>query len=122
MAIISSRKTITPYVTKDGSQIFELMHPEQQGNRQQSLAEALVMPGQKTLSHLHKVSEELYHITQGQGLMTLDNETFSITQGDTVCIPPGCSHCIENNGEVDLHILCMCSPPYSHDDTEITEP
>ena len=36
---------IPAYVTKDGSEIRELMHPAQHGNRLQSLAEATVAPG-----------------------------------------------------------------------------
>ncbi len=113
---------ITAYITKDGSEIRELMHPDGQGNRQQSLAEARVPPGGRTLLHRHHLSEELYHITAGQGEMTLGNECFSVTAGDTVCIPPGSAHCIENTGADMLIILCCCSPAYSHDDTDIMTP
>ena len=38
---------IPAYVTKDGSVIRELLHPDHHGNRQQSLAEATVPPGGK---------------------------------------------------------------------------
>ncbi len=58
---------IAPYLTKDGSEIRELMHPDQHGNRRQSLAEALVPAGKRTLLHRHLTSEELYHITSGEG-------------------------------------------------------
>jgi len=109
------------FTTRDGSLIRELMHPAQHGNRQQSLAEAIVKPGQTTILHRHRRSEELYHITQGQGLMTLGNEQFVVQASDTVCIPPGTAHCVLNTGDIDLHILCCCSPPYSHDDTELLD-
>lgn len=62
--------TVIPYITKDGSEIRELMHPSFQGNKLQSLAEATVPVGTKTLLHKHAVTEELYHITRGSGLMT----------------------------------------------------
>ena len=114
----STYATAEPYRTKDGSMIRELMHPSVQGNRLQSLAEAIVEPGQETMLHLHRLSEELYHITAGQGLMTLGTEQFAVGVGDTVCIPPGTLHCIRNTGEVALKILCCCAPPYSHEDTE----
>ena len=39
--------------------------------------------------------------------------------GDTLCIKPGTPHHIKNTGTTPLHILCMCSPPYSHEDTEL---
>ena len=92
----------TPYVTKDGSVIRELMHPAHHPVRGQSLAEARVAPGGRTATHVHRVSEELYHVTQGRGRMTLDGEIFEVRQGDTVLIPPGTPHSIENAGEGEL--------------------
>ena len=77
---------VKPYVTKDGSEIRELMHPVQQGNRMQSLAEATVAPGVTTVLHRHRVTEEIYHITAGRGWMTLGDERFEVAAGDTVCI------------------------------------
>jgi len=110
---------IAPYQTRDGSQIRELMHPDRHGNRTQSLAEAVVLPGQETLLHKHLRTEELYHITAGQGLMTLGDDRFEVGVGDTVLIPPGTAHCIRNVGGDMLRILCSCSPAYSHEDTEV---
>ena len=107
------------YVTKDGSLIRELMHPALHGNKNQSLAEAIVHPGQSTTLHRHQQTEEIYFITQGQGLMTLGEQQFAVQATDTICIPPGSAHCIANTGQIDLHILCSCSPAYSHDDTEL---
>ena len=111
--------TIQPYITKDGSQIRELMHPSVHGNRNQSFAEATVPPHTQTALHVHKLTEEIYHVTHGMGLMTLGDEKFAVTSGDTVCIAPGTPHCIENTGAAALRILCACSPAYSHDDTEL---
>jgi len=109
----------TPYVTRDGSIIRELMHPQQDGSRNQSLAEATVAAGQKTRLHRHHESEELYFITAGQGRMTLGSEQLEVRVGDSICIAPGTPHCIENTGSGDLVFLCSCSPAYRHDDTEL---
>jgi mannose-6-phosphate isomerase-like protein (cupin superfamily) len=108
---------VPAYETKDGSEIRELMHPDRHGNRRQSLAEAIVYPGQETVLHQHIHSEELYYITAGTGLMTLGDAKFEVHTGDTICIMPGTPHCIQNSGSEPLKILCCCSPPYSHDDT-----
>jgi mannose-6-phosphate isomerase-like protein (cupin superfamily) len=112
-------RDIPPYETRDGSQIRELMHPSLHAAQNQSLAEARVFPGQKTVLHRHHLSEEFYHVTAGSGVMTLGDEQFRVEAGDTVCIPSGTPHCIENDGNTDLTILCCCSPAYSHDDTEL---
>lgn len=110
---------ISAYTTKDGSQIRELMHPQQHDNEKQSLAEAIVYPGDKTRLHRHQHTEELYHVTRGTGLMTLGDRQFEVVAGDTVAIAPGTPHCIENTGQDNLHILCCCAPAYSHEDTEL---
>jgi mannose-6-phosphate isomerase-like protein (cupin superfamily) len=109
----------TPCVTKDGSAIREPMHPAVHGNRTQSLAEATVPPGSETLLHRHRVTEALYHITAGDGVMTLGSETFEVRAGDTVCNSPGTPRRIRNTGAAPLRILCACAPAYAHEDIEL---
>ncbi len=112
---------IEPYVTLDGSLIRELMHPRTRGNRAQSLAEATVTIGATTRLHRHTKTEELYHFTDGEGLMTLGDEVFPVKQGDTVCIHPGTAHRVQNTGDRPLKILCCCTPPYADTDTELLD-
>lgn len=110
------------YITRDGSEIRELMHPDNNEHcLNQSLAEAIVQPGQTTLLHRHHLSEEIYYITRGSGQMTLGTGHFPVSENDSIVIPPGTPHCIQNPGKIPLHILCCCSPAYQHDDTELIE-
>ena len=108
---------IKAYITKDGSSIKELMHPDHHNVKNQSLAEATVPTGIKTALHLHKKTEELYFISSGIGDMTLGDDTFRVSPGDTICIPPNTPHCIFNCGPDELKFFCACSPAYSHEDT-----
>lgn len=112
---------IESFTTADGSTIRELMHPEQHGNQNQSLAEATIAAGSETRLHKHMITEELYHITEGRGEMTLGDNEFTVTRGDTIYIKPGTPHRIRNIGNVDLKLLCCCSPRYSHADTELLD-
>ena len=50
-------KDIEAFVTKDGSVIRELMHPNVHGNCNVSFAEAVVAPGNTT--HLHKYAKQV---------------------------------------------------------------
>lgn len=115
----TERDRILPYVTKDGSEIRELMHPSAHGSRAQSLAEARLAPGTATTLHAHGKTEEIYHFLAGRGVMTLGNQRFPVAAGDTVCIPPGTPHCLHNDGAETLVLLCCCAPPYAHGDTEL---
>ena len=119
--IRSACARIEPYVTRDGSLVRELMHPAVQGNRAQSLAQAVVPAGATTLLHRHRLTEEIYHFTQGQGRMRVGGHVFEVAAGDTVCIPPGAAHNLENTGSIEMQLLCACTPAYSHDDTELLD-
>ncbi len=121
MLIKSSGRNVETYTTKDGSEIKELIHPMVHGNTAQSVAEATVPAGASTLLHRHMVTEEIYHILSGSGIMTMGDVLIDVEEGDSVCIIPGTPHNIKNISAEDLRILCCCSPAYSHDDTEIME-
>jgi mannose-6-phosphate isomerase-like protein (cupin superfamily) len=119
--MLSRRDDVSSYITKDGSTIRELIHPQHHGNLRQSLAEAIVAPDASTRLHRHHQTEEIYHVIAGHGVMTLGEMSIEIGVGDSVCIAPGTAHAVHNNGETDLVILCCCAPPYSHEDTELLE-
>ncbi|MBE7421958.1 MAG: cupin domain-containing protein [Zoogloeaceae bacterium] len=119
--MITRRAAVVPYTTKDGSEIRELMHPAVHGNRAQSLAEAVVPAGAHTRLHRHRETEELYHVTAGEGVLTLGEERIKVSPGDTALIPPGMPHRIESFGPGPLRFLCCCSPAYRHEDTELLE-
>lgn len=112
-------QSVQAYVTKDGSIIRELMHPNQDPVKNQSIAEAIIHVGMATYEHRHHTSEEVYYVTQGEGQMRLGDQVFTIQAGDTIGIPPGTVHSVQNTGKLDLKIICASSPPYSHEDTEL---
>ncbi len=120
--MITSRDKAESFVTRDGSTIRELMHPVRHDCQNQSLAEAVVAPGKTTLLHKHHISEEIYYVLAGRGEMRLGDEYHPVTVGDSICILPGIPHNIKNTGDELLVFLCCCSPPYSHEDTELLEP
>ena len=100
-----------PFVTKDGSTIRELHHTPVQ-----SLAEAILGPGQATQRHYHARSEEIYLLTDGGGRLEIDGESRDVGAGDAALIPPGAWHELVA-GPKGVRLLCMCVPPYSDDDT-----
>jgi mannose-6-phosphate isomerase-like protein (cupin superfamily) len=112
---------VPPFITKDGSEIRELLAYRNSGIRQQSLAEARVPVGGSTMEHYHSRTEEIYYITHGNGKMRIDEEERLVQAGDAVAIPPGKKHKLWNTGSEVLRLLCCCAPTYEHSDTVITE-
>jgi mannose-6-phosphate isomerase-like protein (cupin superfamily) len=110
-----------PYVTRDGSTVREIAGPAPGNAGNQSLAEATVPPGGETGEHFHRLSEEIYTFVSGSGRMRLGGEESEVRAGDTVVIPPGTRHKLWSDGGGPLVVLCSSSPPYSHEDTVLTE-
>jgi mannose-6-phosphate isomerase-like protein (cupin superfamily) len=118
---IKNLDAVPSFITKDGSEIRELLAHRNSAIRNQSLAEARIQPGAATQEHYHRVTEEIYYITHGQGRMRIEGETREVKIGDAIAIPPGKKHKIWNTGAETLRLLCCCAPAYEHEDTVITE-
>ena len=125
--LLRESSDLKPFVTKDKSLIREFFHPLHETSKQTpknipfSIALATVKTGQKTLKHIHETSTEFYYITQGAGTIQLNSKKESIEENTLIYIPAGTKHTVTNTSKEDLLILCICNPPYSHEDTKITE-
>ncbi len=108
---------VTPYITKDGSEIRELLSHRNSVIRNQSLAEARLAPGGSTTLHHHPRTEEIYFILTGAGRMRVGDDISDIAAGDAIAIPSGAPHQLTNTSDVSMRLLCCCSPAYEHDDT-----
>ena len=109
------------FITKDGSEIRELLAHRNSAIRNQSLAEARLPVGGSTQEHYHPRAEEIYYITHGHGRIRIDGETRDVKGGDAIAIPPGRKHKLWNTGKEPLRLLCCCAPAYEHSDSVITE-
>jgi mannose-6-phosphate isomerase-like protein (cupin superfamily) len=118
---IVNRNRVQAIVTKDTSEIREILAPRNSAIQRQSLAEATLHPGQATEEHYHAISEEIYYVLRGTGRMRIEGETRDVEPGDGIAIPPGKRHKFWNTGNGNLIFLCLCVPPYEHDDTVLTE-
>jgi mannose-6-phosphate isomerase-like protein (cupin superfamily) len=114
---LSKLEDLAPFTTLDGSTIREIAGPAWTPACNQSLAEATVPVGGRTVAHYHRVTEELYFFTAGRGHMTLGDDDRDVVAGDCVVIPPGQVHGLVNTGQEPLVLLCCCAPAYSHEDT-----
>ena len=100
-----------PFTTKDGSTIRELHHTPAQ-----SLAEASLEPGQATSATTTRGRRRSTSSPAAAALLEVDGESRDVREGDAVLIPPGAWHELVAGPE-GARLLCMCVPPYSHDDT-----
>jgi mannose-6-phosphate isomerase-like protein (cupin superfamily) len=121
MMDVKNLNQVPAFLTKDGSEIRELLAYRNSVIRNQSLAEARLPAGGSTQEHYHPEAEEIYFITAGAGCVRLEGETREIGPGDAIAIPPGTRHKLWNTGKESLRWLCCCAPAYEHADTVVTE-
>jgi mannose-6-phosphate isomerase-like protein (cupin superfamily) len=110
-----------PFITKDGSEIRELLAYRNSTIRNQSLAEARIPVGAATQDHYHAKTEEIYYIVAGTGRIRIDGELREVRVGDAIAILPGQNHKLWNTGQETLKLLCCCAPAYEHSDTVLVE-
>jgi mannose-6-phosphate isomerase-like protein (cupin superfamily) len=118
---IKNLADVPAFITKDGSEIRELLAHRNSAIRNQSLAEARLPAGASTQEHYHPKAEEIYYITHGTGRLRIEGEQREVKTGDAIAIPPGKKHKLWNTGTETLRLLCCCAPGYEHEDTVITE-
>ena len=117
---IKNLNDVPAFITKDGSEIRELLAHRNSAIRNQSLAEARLPVGTSTQEHYHPKAEEIYYITAGTGRIRIEGEIHDVKMGDAIAIPPGRRHKLWNTGADVLKLLCCCAPAYEHNDTVIT--
>lgn len=112
---------VPSFITKDTSEIRELLAHRNSSIRNQSLAEARLPPGASTTPHFHPRTEEIYYILSGSGQMRIEAEIGPVGPGDAIAIPPGARHQITNTDDQPLVFLCCCAPAYEDADTVLLE-
>ena len=60
--------------------------------------------------HVHQVQEQVYCVTEGEGLLTLDGKAVLLRKDDYVFVPPGVRHGIANNGTGPLVFFVVTTP------------
>ena len=97
--------------------VWELIDTKNTEAQKLNLALISVDKGRSAQPHLHRNTEELYYILEGQGEVSIDSNKYDVVDGYVVFIPPGYEHTIRNTGDSVLRLLAINSPPYDPTDT-----
>lgn len=87
-----------------------LVRPETCGARRVDYRISCYQPMAYVQEHVHAVQEQVYHVLEGEGLLTLDGRRVLMRRHDYVFIPPGVRHAFTNNGTVPLVFLVVTTP------------
>jgi quercetin dioxygenase-like cupin family protein len=87
-----------------------LVRPETCGARRIDYRVSCYQPMAHVQEHVHRVQEQVYHVLQGQGLLTLDGRRVLLRTDEYVFVPPGVRHGFSNNGTEALVFLVVTAP------------
>ena len=66
--------------------------------------------GGKTPPNVHHQAHEMFYVLSGRGRAYCDGKTYEVAQGDTLVLPPGMEHVVENTGPDKLYCLTVMVP------------
>ncbi|WP_193143378.1 mannose-1-phosphate guanylyltransferase/mannose-6-phosphate isomerase [Meridianimarinicoccus sp. MJW13] len=76
----------------------------------------MVPPGKKLSLQSHVHRSEHWVVVQGTATVTIDDEVKLVTENQSVYIPLGAVHRLENPGKVDLHLIEVQTGSYTGED------
>jgi mannose-6-phosphate isomerase-like protein (cupin superfamily) len=115
MIVINRRRAAT-IKTPHGSEIRPLIDRTTSTIEGCSLAEEVLPVGAVIGRHHHLLTEEIYYVLNGDGLMSVGEDSREVSGGDAVFIPRGKSHTLTNTGTEPMTILLVCGPAHDFDD------
>jgi len=66
--------------------------------------------GGKTPPNTHQYAHEMFYVLEGRGRAFCDGKSYDIAKGDTLVLPPGMDHVVENVGPDKLYCLTVMIP------------
>jgi quercetin dioxygenase-like cupin family protein len=70
-------------------------------------------PGQEHAMHSHAGQDKLYVVLEGHGVVTIGEQTETITVGDIAFAADGVPHSMRNSGPGRLVVMAVLAPPPS---------
>ena len=66
---------------------------------------------------VHKETDQMIFIVEGDAEATVGNERFGVDEHDVLIIPAGVKHNVKNVGDEELKLFTMYAPPEHEDGT-----
>ena len=95
-----------------------LVRPETCGSKRIDFRISCYQPMAYVQEHVHRVQEQVYHVLQGEGLLTLDGRRVLLRKDEYVFVPPGVRHGFTNNG-IDALVFLVVTSPVEDDEAPV---
>ena len=66
--------------------------------------------GGRTPPNVHSHAQEMFYVLSGEGIAHADGRSVAFRRGDSLLLPPGTTHEIENTGAARLYCMTVMVP------------
>jgi quercetin dioxygenase-like cupin family protein len=99
-------------LSKPGIQSRQFVWPKNSPESQVTITYVTMEPGSVSERHAHKLSEQVWIVERGEGILLLaDEQTELLRAGDIVRTPAAEIHGVINSGKEPLVYLAVTTPP-----------
>ena len=88
-----------------------LLGPQNSPSRRMTMSRAVFPPGSAPGQHVHEREDEVVYVIAGQGRLWTPDGPIPLWPGSAFHVPARLLHGAVNDGDVDLELLCVFSPP-----------
>lgn len=85
--------------------------------KQMQLVLMSLKPGEDIGMEVHPDNDQFFRFEAGQGKVVINDQEYSVKDGDTVVIPKGSKHDVINTGDSDLKMYTIYAPLHHADGT-----
>ncbi|CAL9500052.1 cupin domain-containing protein [Streptomyces sp. enrichment culture] len=112
-----------PADRRRGADLRVLLSPRTVGSTKGMLGVVALRPGEFVSEHYHPYSEEFLYVVEGEVVVRLDGEPVALAAGDSLLVPVGVRHRVQNDGGAAARVVFALSglaprPDLGHVDTE----
>jgi len=93
-----------------------LMDAGELGARNLSVTWLTVPAGAGQALRSQEESEQAYVVVRGSGSMSVAGDTQQVGEGDMILVPPATEHSVANDGDGELALVSIQSPPVAADE------
>jgi mannose-6-phosphate isomerase-like protein (cupin superfamily) len=69
-----------------------------------------IPPGRGEIEHYHAEARQLFYVLEGSLRIAIESNTFHLSKGDSLEVPPTKRHRVWNEGADDAHFLVISAP------------
>ena len=115
------RKNEAPRYERDNIISYLLVSEKTCGSKNLTTTIVEMQPGGIQNIHSHG-PEQMYYVLEGEGAMTVGDDTQAVKAGDCIFIPSNAPHGLKNDGAFLLKYFSAASPSFARGETEALWP